>query len=109
MLSGHFDETNLSDQKKSKKDIDGIGNARYIDYGERRKRESRTAPILENEKNDRAERLGNDERTRGAFSHPASSVKCGRTQRLHTLHNAWQRALPLQPRIEKIRKGDITK
>ncbi len=45
-------------------------------------------------KNDRAKRLENDERTGGAFSHPASSVKCGRAQRLHTLHNAWQRALP---------------
>ena len=53
-----------------------------IEYGEWRKRESRTTPILENEKNDRAKRLGNDEHTAGAFSHPASSVKCGRAQRL---------------------------
>ena len=66
MLSGHFDETILSDYKKMKFIIDVIGKVRYIDYGERRNRESRTAPILEIEKNDRAERLGNDIRPTGA-------------------------------------------
>jgi predicted DNA binding CopG/RHH family protein len=29
--------------------------------------------------------------------------------RLHTLHKAWQRALPLRPRIEKNRKGEQKK
>jgi len=43
-----------------------IGKVRYIDYGERRNRESRTAPILGIEKKDRAERLGNDIRPTGA-------------------------------------------
>lgn len=43
-----------------------IGKVRYIDYGERRNRESRTTPILEIEKNDRAEMLGNDIRPTGA-------------------------------------------
>ena len=46
MLSGHFDETILSDYKKMKFIIDVIGKVRYIDYGERRNRESRTTPIL---------------------------------------------------------------
>ena len=46
MLSGHFDETILSDYKKMKFIIDVIGKVRYIDYGERRYRESRTASIL---------------------------------------------------------------
>ena len=50
MLSGHFDETILSDYKKMKFIIDVIGKVRYIDYGERRYRESRTAPILGIEK-----------------------------------------------------------
>lgn len=58
MLSGHFDETILSDYKKMKFIIDVIGKVRYIDYGERRYRESRTASILGIEKKDRAERLG---------------------------------------------------
>ena len=54
MLSGHFDETILSDYKKMKFIIDVIGKVRYIDYGERRYRERRTASILGIEKKDRA-------------------------------------------------------
>ena len=68
MLSGHFDETILSDYKKMKFIIDVIGKVRYIDYGERRYRESRTASILGIEKKDRAERLGNDIRPTGRNS-----------------------------------------
>ena len=104
MLSGHFDETILSDYKKMKFIIDVIGKVRYIDYGERRYRESRTASILGIEKKDRAERLGNDIRPTGGETRVASTVKCGRKMRLHTLHKAWQRALPLRPRIEKNKK-----
>lgn len=66
MLSGHFDETILSDYKKMKFIIDVIGKVRYIDYGERRYRESRTASILGIEKKDRAEMLGNNIRPTGA-------------------------------------------
>ena len=50
MLSGHFDEAILSNHKKSEFIIDVIGKVHYIDYGERRNRESRTAPILGIEK-----------------------------------------------------------
>jgi len=67
MLSSHFDEAILSEHKKSEFIIDVIGKVRYIDYGERRKRQSRSAPILEIEKYDRAERLGNDIRPTGAI------------------------------------------
>ncbi len=56
----------LTNIKNLKFIIDVIGKVRYIDYGERRYRESRTAPILEIEKNDRAEMLGNDIRPTGA-------------------------------------------
>lgn len=66
MLSGHFDEAILSNHKNLKFIIDVIGKVRYIDYGERRNRESRTAPILGIEKKYRAERLGNDIRPTGA-------------------------------------------
>ena len=66
MLSGHFDEAILSEHKKLKFIIDVIGKVRYTDYGERRNRESRTAPILGFEKKDRAERLGNDIRPTGS-------------------------------------------
>lgn len=77
ILTGHF----LLAMKYFQNDIDESRIVRYIDYGERRNRESRTAPILENEKNDRAKRLGIDERTGGAFSLPASTVSCGRARR----------------------------
>jgi len=50
----------LSKQKNLKFIIDVIVKVRYIDYGERRNRESRTAPILGIEKKDRAEMLGNN-------------------------------------------------
>lgn len=49
-----------------KKVIDVNRIARYIDNGERRNRESRTAPILGIEKKDRDEMLGNDIRPTGA-------------------------------------------
>lgn len=52
--------------KNLKSIIDVIGKVRYIDNGERRYRESRTAPILGIEKKDRAERLENDIRPTGA-------------------------------------------
>lgn len=70
---------------------------RYIDYGERRNRESRTAPILENEKNDRTNRLGIDERTEGAFSLPASTVTCGYKTQKPTHYKACERDTPQTP------------
>ena len=78
-------------------DIDESRIVRYIDYGERRNRESRTAPILENEKNDRAKRLGLHERTGGAFSLPASTVTCGYKTQKPTHYKACERDTPQTP------------
>jgi len=55
----------LSEHKNLKFIIDMIGKVRYIDNGERRYRESRTAPILGIEKKGQAEMLGNDIRPTG--------------------------------------------
>ena len=81
-----------------------IGKVRYIDYGERRYRESRTAPILGIEKKDRAERLGIDERTEGAFSLPASTVTCGYKTQKPTHYKACARDTPQTPNRKKQRK-----
>lgn len=85
-------------------DIDESRIMRYIDYGERRNRESRTAPILENEKNDRAKRLEIDERTGGAFSLPASTVTCGYNPPKPTHYKTCERDTPQTPN-QKTEKG----
>lgn len=100
ILTGDF----LLAIKYFQNDIDESRIVRYIDYGERRNRESRTAPILENEKNDRAKRLGINERTGGAFSLPASTVTCGYKTKKPTHYKACERDTPQTPNRKKQRK-----
>ena len=87
MLSGHFDEAILSEYKKLKLIIDVIGKVRYIDNGERRYRESRTAPILGIEKkrpSRKARKWHSPHRGETRVARVASTVLCGRKLRLHT-------------------------
>ena len=93
ILTGDF----LLAIKYFQNDIDESRIVRYIDYGERQNIESRTAPILENEKNDRTKRLGINERTGGAFSLPASTVTCGYKNCKPTHYKACERDTPQTP------------
>jgi len=74
-----------------------IGKVRYIDYGERQYWESRTAPILGLEKNDRAERLGNDIRPTGAKLYQQARYHVGAHSDFHMIHSLAEGAAPTTP------------
>lgn len=97
MLSSHFDEAILSNHKKSEFIIDVIGKVRYIEYGERRNRESRTAPILGIEKKDRAEMLGNNIRPTGRNSTSKHGTMWAQIATSHIAQDLAEGAAPTTP------------
>ena len=74
-----------------------IGKVRYIDYGERRNRESRTAPILGIEKKDRAEMLGNNIRPTGRNSTSKHGEVWAQNATTHTSQGLAEGAAPTTP------------
>ena len=81
-----------------------IGKVRYIDYGERRNRESRTAPILGIEKKDRAERLGNDIRPTGAKLYQQARYYVGANCDFTHSTRLGRGRCPYDPELRKIKK-----
>lgn len=104
MLSGHFDEAIMSEHKKMKFIIDVIGKVRYIDYGERRYRESHTAPILGIEKKDQAEMLGNDIRPTGAKLYQQARYYVGANCDFTHSTRLGRGRCPYNPELRKIEK-----
>ena len=109
MLSGYFDEAILSEHKKLKLIIDVIGKVRYIDYGERRNRESRTAPILGIEKKDRAEMLGNNIRPTGAKLYQQARYYVGANCDFTHSTRIGRGRCPYDPELRKINKENKRK
>ena len=70
-----------------------------------RNRKSRSAPILDTREKIRAEKLGNDIRPRGGETRVASTVSCGRAQRLSHDTRLGRGFHPYDPEFIKTKKG----